>query len=165
MHFDARTAKQLQPDQHIMVDGCPGLRLTATATTRTWTCRYKSPIDGRMRQKAIGRWPAMSLGAAVAAWEKLRGARDAGIDPARAHKEERAQLVAKAKQERAGVYTVRRLVDDYLKRHIDVHRKEKGAAEVRRLFDRNLGDLAPRQASCGGPCRRSCPTAIRIRST
>lgn len=147
MHFDARAAKQLQPDQHIMVDGCPGLRLEATATTRTWTYRYKSPVDGRMRQKAIGRWPAISLGAAVAAWEKLRDARDAGTDPARAHKEDRALKVAKAKQDRAGVYTVRKLVDDYLKGHIDVHRKKKGAAEVRRMLDRNLGDLAVQEAS------------------
>ncbi|MBT2299201.1 integrase family protein [Variovorax paradoxus] len=147
MHFDARAAKQLQPDQHIMVDGCPGLRLEATATTRTWTYRFKSPVDGRMRQKAIGRWPAMSLGAAVAAWEKLRDVREAGVDPARAHKEEQALKVAKAKQQRAGVYTVRKLADDYLTGHIDKHRKKKGAAEVRRMLDRNLGDLAGQEAA------------------
>ncbi|MDM0002895.1 integrase family protein [Variovorax sp. J22P240] len=142
MHFDARAAKQLQPDQHIMVDGCPGLRLEATATTKTWTYRYKSPVDGRMRQKAIGRWPAMSFGKAVSEWETLKLSRDAGNDPSLAQKADRAVEIAAAKEKRVGAYTVRRLVEDYLAGHIDVNRKAKGAAEVRRMMDRNLGPVA-----------------------
>jgi len=68
MRLDARAAKLLQPGQHIVIDGCPGLRLVATATRRTWTYRYKSPTDGRMRQVALGGWPAMALAAAAGAW-------------------------------------------------------------------------------------------------
>lgn len=147
MQFDARAAKLLQAGQHIMVDGCPGLRLEATETTRTWTYRFKSPVDGKMRQRKIGRWPAVSLAKAATEWEALRNVRESGVDPALAEKEARAQKVVKASEERAGVYTVRRLVDDYLKGHIDVHRKPKGRAEVRRMLDRNLGDLALEQAA------------------
>jgi hypothetical protein len=147
MHFDARAAKLLQPGQHIMVDGCPGLRLEASATTRTWTYRYKSPIDGRMRQKAIGRWPAVSPAKAASEWEALRNIRDAGTDPALAHKEERVKAIAKATEKRTGAYTVRRVIDDYLAGHVDISRKAKGAAEVRRMMDRNLDPIADLLAS------------------
>ena len=147
MHFDARTAKLLLPGQHIMVDGCPGLRLEATATTRTWTYRFKSPVDGKMRQKKIGRWPAMSPAKATSEWEALRGVRGSGADPALADKEARAQRAVQAEEKRAGAYTVERLVDDYLTGHIDTHRKPKGRAEVRRMLTRNLAPIALEQAS------------------
>ena len=68
MTFDARAMKLLQAGQHLTSPDFPGLRLEATASFRTWIYRYKSPIDGRMRQIKIGRWPAMSLHAAAAEW-------------------------------------------------------------------------------------------------
>ena len=144
MAFDARAAKLLKPGEHIMVEGCPGLRLVGTASRRTWTYRYKSPVDGNMRQIALGAWPAVSLPAAMAAWENLRNARDAGADPAAAKRAERATVAPAGS---ADGYTVRQLVDQYLAGHVDVHRKPKGAAEVRRIFDRNLGKLADVQAA------------------
>ena len=101
MHFDARAARLLQPGQHIMVDGCPGLRLEATETTRTWTYRFKWPVDGKMWQKKIGRWPAVSLAKAISECEALRNLRDSGVDPALADKEARAQQVVKAAEKRA----------------------------------------------------------------
>ena len=139
MRFDARQAKLLQPGEHIMVDGCPGLRLVATVTRRTWTYRFKSPVDGRMRQVAIGSWPAISPAAATVAWEALRQRRDAGEDPALI---KRQAIAAPAAVKRADEYTVRHLVDEYLTGHIDQHRAPKGAKEVRRIF----------------PCSRSCST-------
>lgn len=147
MEFDARAAKLLQPGQHIMVEGCPGLRLEATATTRSWTYRFKSPVDGRMRQKKIGRWPAISLPKAIAAWEQLRDARDAGTDVVLVRKAQRAERAAKVAEQGAGAYTVERLVEDYLVGHIQHHRKPKGQAEVRRMLTRNLGKLATEHAS------------------
>lgn len=147
MGFDARAAKALQPGQHIIVDEAPGLRLVATATTRSWTYRYKSPIDERMRQLKLGQWPAMSYAAALGEWQKKKGERDAGVDPSRAKAEARK---AAPRRQRAGVYTVRNLVDDYLAGHVDVNRKAKGAAEVRRMFDKNLGSLAARPAAAVG---------------
>lgn len=102
MAFDARAAMTLQPGEHMIVDEAPGLRVVATAARRTWTYRYKSPIDGNMRQIALG--PAMSPSA------------------------------------------VRMVIDDYLREHIAHRRKAKGQAEVRRLFDRGLGEVAGMQA-------------------
>lgn len=144
MGFDARAAKLLQPGEHIMVDGCPGLRLVATATRRTWTYRYKSPVDGRMRQVAIGPWPATSPAAATVAWEALRQRRDAGEDPAQA---KRQAVAAPAAAKRADGYTVRQLVDEYLAGHIDQHRAPKGAKEVRRIMDRQLLELGSMRPS------------------
>ncbi len=90
MTFDAREMKQLPAGQHLTSPDFPGLRLVAGPRFKTWIYRYKSPVDGRMKQTKIGRWPAMSLHAAVAEWEKLRAERDQGADPAREAKEVRA---------------------------------------------------------------------------
>jgi len=81
MNFDARTAKALTPGQHIIISDYPGLRLAASEKVRTWIYRYKSPVDSRMRQTAIGHWPAMSFPVAIVAWEQLKIQRDNGIDP------------------------------------------------------------------------------------
>ncbi|ARV17517.1 hypothetical protein AEP_00557 [Curvibacter sp. AEP1-3] len=142
MKFDAREAKLLQPGQHLMVDGCPGLRLKATETRRSWTYRYKSPVDDKMRQVQIGHWPAMSLAAAVVAWEALRARRDAGEDPAVSKREIRAA----EKPKPSDTYTVRQLCNDYLDGHVDLHRKPKGAKEMRRLLDAHLDPIAERPA-------------------
>ena len=61
MPFDARQAKLLKPGQQLVVGGCPGLRLEATPGTKTWTYRYKSPVDGRMKQTAPRQWPHMGI--------------------------------------------------------------------------------------------------------
>lgn len=142
MVFDARAAKLLAPGQHIIVDGAAGLRLVASGVRRTWTYRFKSPVDGRMRQVALGQWPALSYAAALGQWQQLRRARDAGQDPALERKAEAAKVQARAHTSRAGVYTVARLAGDYLDGHVDRHRKPKGQAEARRLLTNYLGDLA-----------------------
>lgn len=137
MRLDARAAKLLPPGEHMIVDGCPGLRLVATRSTRTWTYRYRSPVDGRMRQVAIGKWPAMPLPTAIGKWDELRAQRDDGLDPVLERKQARVDAAP-----RRPAYTVRSVADDYLAGHIDRRRKPKGAAEVRRMFDRLLGPLA-----------------------
>nr|WP_246798022.1 integrase arm-type DNA-binding domain-containing protein [Burkholderia perseverans] len=68
----------MQPGTHVTIDGCPGLRLEASTTRRSWIYRYKSPVDGRMRQTKIGEWPALSLAAAASERERLRTDREAG---------------------------------------------------------------------------------------
>lgn len=147
MAFDARAAKVLQAGEHMIVDDAPGLRLVATATRRTWTYRFKSPVDGRMRQISLGRWPAMSPSSAFAAWEEARARRDAGEDPAKTKRSDRAAERAAAVAPKPVGYTVRKLVDHYLDEHIKHRRQEKGQIETRRLFDKYLGEVADLQAS------------------
>lgn len=144
MGFDARAAKALRAGDHIIVDEAPGLRLVASASTRSWTYRFKSPVDGKMRQIKLGTWPAMSYAAAMGAWEAQRAARAAGVDPVKA---KAAARPARPKSKRSDGCSVRDLVDDYLSGHVDVHRKPKGAAEVRRMFAKNLGELGDRAAA------------------
>jgi len=132
MAFDAREARLLQPGQHITIDDQPGLRLEATKTRRTWTYRYKSPVDERMRQVKVGDWPAMSYHAAVAQWEVLRKRRDEGIDLA-LEKKERRQSGRTPAASRPGGPTVREVCDIYLEGHIK-NRAKKGRDEVARTF-------------------------------
>ena len=54
MYFDARAAKLLKPGNHIVVDGCTGLRLIASENRRTWAYRYKDPATDLMKQIKIG---------------------------------------------------------------------------------------------------------------
>ena len=144
MAFDARAAKLLQPGEHLILDDCPGLRLLAGATWRTWVYRYKSPVDSLMRRVQLGRWPAMSPAAAMIAWEALRVRRDAGEDPALTRKQEKATAAA---EQQATTYTVRRLCDDYLAGHVDAHRSPKSAKEMHRLLRVNLVTIGQRPAA------------------
>ncbi|CAD6549706.1 hypothetical protein LMG28727_05010 [Paraburkholderia kirstenboschensis] len=50
MRFDARAAASLPSGDHMTSDGFPGLRLQASTSRKSWTYRYKSPVDSRMRQ-------------------------------------------------------------------------------------------------------------------
>lgn len=143
MPFDARGAKLLQPGQHFTISECPGLRLEASASLRSWTYRFKSPVDQRMRQVKIGTWPAMSFNAAVVAWEKLRDIREEGRDPAverRAEKDREKKALAKAKEDAVRRLTVRKLCMMYLDGHVDRSRNEKSASEARRTLMRVLDD-------------------------
>lgn len=121
MGFDARSAKQLQPGNHIVVDDFPGLRLEATTAGKSWIYRYQS--DKKTRQIKIGQWPALSLPGAITKWQELKDARSLGVDPALAKKAER-------QAKRKAVYTVAQAVEDYYQGHLLVNRQEVGANAV-----------------------------------
>lgn len=143
--FDARSAKALAQGQHLTIEGAPGLRLEASKTTRAWVYRYKSPVDGRMRQVKIGLWPQMTWQSAWAEWETLRAARDAGQDPAAERRAKRAQVLEKQaaaiEVQRQDRYTVAKLCKDYVE-HLKTRRSEKSWREVDQRFNRLLGDAA-----------------------
>lgn len=143
MQFDARAAKQLTAGQHFTIDDSPGLRLEASATRKSWIYRYKSPVDGRMRQTKIGEWPAVSLAAATVEWERLRSERDAGTDLASEKRVARAAAqnaaVEAAERIKNATLTVAKVCDMYMTGHVEHHRKPKSVAETRRTFDTMLG--------------------------
>jgi len=146
MPFDARAAKLLQAGEHIILPEHPGLRLVATDTRRSWIYRYKSPIDGGMRQIKIGEWPRLELAKALAEWDRLRGVRDSGVDPQLEKKSARRKREAEDQAEKVRPYTCLDVVEDYLTGHIDVRRKPKGRAEVRRILTREIVPIADRPA-------------------
>lgn len=136
MHFEARAAKLLKPGQHLLVSGCPGLRLEVSVSRKTWTYRYKSTNSGRLKQVAIGQWPAMPVQTAVAKWQALKEQRDNGADPVAARKAERVAI-----QERVNppqVYTVQKLVDDFIDGHLEQHRKKSGADAAKKMLENLL---------------------------
>jgi integrase len=141
--FDARAAKALKAVDHLTVPSALGLRLETTQQHCTWTYRYRSPVDGRMLQVRLGRWPALGLPGALAAWERMKQQRDAGGDPAA---EKRAKRSAAVLASSAGAYTVTRLVQDYLQDY-------KGSvalktyAEAGRLLTRELASLDAKPAA------------------
>lgn len=141
--LDARAAKALAAGDHITVEGAPGLRLVATASKRTWTYRYRSPVDGRMRQVRLGHWPAMGLPAALAAWERVAAQRNAGGDPAA---EARTRRRAAVVERQVDAFTVRRACDEYLSSYERLV-APKTYAEAARLLSLELGDLASRPAA------------------
>lgn len=56
MFFDVRAAKQFKPGEHLVVEGCEGLRLVASASKMTWTYRYKQPA----MKHASKNWPPVA---------------------------------------------------------------------------------------------------------
>ena len=141
--FEARAMKALAPGAHITSSDYPGLRLVASATRKAWIYRYKSPVDGKMKQVKVGLWPGMPLHAAILEWEKLRAARERGFDPALAAKQLRVaakeERIVALKREVQAAYTVADLCADYYEGYVRLSRAKKGADEVRRMFDTMLG--------------------------
>jgi len=136
MLFDARAAKQLEAGQHMVIDGCPGLRLVATATRKTWTYRYQLPGADQMKQTAIGQWPAMSVQTAASEWERLRAQRNAGIDPGRAKRD--ARLALDPKRADPASTTVRTVVATFITDHVEPTRNATGARSARLALEKLL---------------------------
>ena len=42
MKFDVKAAKAMRQGEHMLIEGCPGLRLECRASAMTWTYRYKT---------------------------------------------------------------------------------------------------------------------------
>lgn len=145
MHFDARAAKALPASNSIVIQGCPGLRLEATATGKSWVYRYKSPVDGRMRQIKFGVWPSTDFTDASKLWKDLRAVRDAGRDPSLERKQARLSRKAEVKEAKEGVYTVGRLVDDYLSKYIDKQRDPANAKVLRSRMTRGTAAISQLQ--------------------
>jgi len=143
MRFDARAAATLPSGDHMTFAEFPGLRLQASSNRKSWTYRYKSPVDSRMRQVKLGEWPAMSFAGAIAAWEKSRAARDSGAELSALRRKKKNDAARPSPHD----YTVGQLCRDYLQGYVEVNRKTKGAVEVARMFKAMLVhcviDLAP----------------------
>lgn len=141
--FNPRSARALKAGEHLIVEEAPGLRLQTTVSGHSWIYRYRSPVDGRMRQLKLGRWPALGLPAALAAWQRVKAVRDTGGDPA-AQRRERRQ--AEASKERSGRLTVAKLRHDFLAAYAgSVATKTYG--EAKRLLERELAPLDRREAA------------------
>lgn len=141
MLFNVRAAKALKAGDHLTVGGAPGLRLEASTRGWAWTYRYKSPIDGGMRQVKLGMWPAISAAQAGVEWEKLKAQRDAGRDPAMEKRQARqaARAATSVSAAERATYLVGNLIDDYAE-WAAPKRTPKTSAEMRRTLRTGCDD-------------------------
>lgn len=130
MQFDPRAAKLLKAGDHLTVPGAPGLRLVRSTVGWAWVYRYKAPTDGRMRQIKLGEWPAMSVAAAGAEWERQRAARNTGRDLAAERRDARRVAAVPAGH---AVETVAGLLDAF-EAYAAPRRVLKGRRELRRVM-------------------------------
>src|SRR5262249_53741087 len=112
--FDARSVRSLAAGEHLNIGGYPGLRIARTAQRFNWVYRYKSPVDGRMRQTKLGQWPELPLPQAVKKWERARRTRSAGTDLAVEKRAARAEERAAVDQAKLVAYTCRQVCNEYL---------------------------------------------------
>ena len=121
----------------------PGLRLVVATIGKAWTYRYAPPQTGKQRQLALGVWPAVGFGEAVAAWEKARGSRSKGVNVGGERRAEvratKAKALALKNREKQ---TCAFVVERYLAEMVEVNRKAKGAAEARRMLERAIAPIA-----------------------
>ena len=139
MPFDTRAAKLLQPGEYMLITDCPGLRLVASATRKTWTYRFQAVQTKQMKQVAIGHWPAMPVSAAMAQWHALREQRSDGVTPAPPRQVKKRPAVTKPDQT-----TVGQVVRDYVSGHLITSRGAASAIAAQRALDRvidEIGDL------------------------
>ena len=130
MFFDARGAKQLAVGDHMIIDGCPGLRLVAAPNWKSWVYRYKDAA-GKMKQASFGRWPAMSAAEAVARWQALREGRAAGVEPGDEKRAAKAAALAQAQD----AITVKDVCDHYVRDVLAGTRSASSLKQARRAFE------------------------------
>lgn len=141
MKFDANEIRRMSPGTDEAIDGFVGLRIAATIKRRTWIYRYKSPLNGKMKQVKLGEWPALPFAAAIAAWEEQRQVRSSGLDVALNRKLERQRLLEQQREASMPPYTVKMACADYYKEHILKARKTKGADLVEYMFAQYLARI------------------------
>lgn len=149
LDFDPGRAKRLKPGEFIAFPEAPGLRLEASRSGRRWVYRYRSPIDGALRQIKLGAWPFLPAHRALLAWEKRRDERGEGRDPARERREENKRIRDEPRPQ-----SVAKVVATYLEALGKINPKKKaprrtehGRIELQRMFDFDLASLAKRNAA------------------
>ncbi|MDR3449664.1 MAG: integrase family protein [Alphaproteobacteria bacterium] len=138
--FSPRTFKELSDGTNAAVEGYDGLRIIVSGNLRTWTYRYRSPVDGKVKQTKLGAWPDMTWDDAKSEWLRARESRAAGIDVGAVKRAKRASAEAPA------TYTVQRLSIDYLA-SIERTRSPSSLRAVKAMFKRLLEPIAALDAS------------------
>lgn len=129
MFFDARQAKLLKPGDTLLVNGCPGLRLVASQSRKTWTYRYKD-LNGKLKQISLGQWPAMGLADAITSWNQTKDQKAGGIDPVAARKQ-----AGNSKATPSSANTVHGLLELFAG-HLESQRKADSALAARKALMR-----------------------------
>ncbi len=124
-----------------------GLRLRANKNgSKTWFYRYK--LADKLKQIKLGTWPGMELAEARAAFIEQRKLKESNQDPVRVSRQKKADLIKLDSEQARKAFTFGDMVEQYLTQRVEKDRKAKGALEVRRLLERDLGALASLPVEC-----------------
>lgn len=99
---------------------------------KSWSFRYRSPIDGKPKKHTIGLYPTFGLAAAREQAQELRRTVSLGQDPGEARKAAKA-LAANTSRE------VGKLLDIFVERHVD----KKKASTTRLMRNQIDAELRP----------------------
>lgn len=142
MKFDAKVMKTLPPGSYLTDPAYPGLRFVVGEKLKTFVYRYRHPVSDQLKQLKIGVWPALSIGGALVAWEKLKLIRDSGQDPNQEKAEKKIAKKVFIEKAKAEGYTVRHACNHYVEQ-LGQTRQFKGTMEVNRMFETMIsGDFA-----------------------
>ncbi len=118
-----------------------GLRLRANKNgTKTWMYRYRS--GDKLKQIKLGTYPGMELAEAREALLGQRKLKEQNKDPRMVSRQKKKETEVLEAIERQQVFTFAVMVEQYLSERIEKDRKPKGAMEVRRLLNNDLGELS-----------------------
>ena len=118
----------------------PGLYLNVRSSgSRSWIFRYRDRVTGKLRDKGLGAFPAVTLAAARAETDKLRATLRAGTDPIQAKREaDKAEKLAAAKAR-----TFKDCRDIFIEAHKAGWRNAKHCQQWTNTLDTHAAKLLP----------------------
>ncbi len=118
-----------------------GLRVRANKNgTKTWMYRYR--VGDKLKQIKLGTYPGMELSEAREAFLAQRKLREQHEDPRQVAQQKIEETRQRARENNKKIFTFSVMVEQYLTERVEKDRKPKGAKEVRRLLENDLGNLA-----------------------
>ena len=118
-----------------------GLRVRANKNgTKTWMYRYR--VGDKLKQIKLGTYPGMELSEAREEFLAQRKLREKHEDPRQVAQQKKEETRQQARESDKKIFTFSVMVELYLTERVEKDRKPKGAKEVRRLLEYDLGNLA-----------------------
>lgn len=109
---------------------CQGLEFRVTAAdVRSWTFRYRHPVNRKTLRLTIGGYPDIGLSAARRKADELRSKVASGVDPIEAKREEQRASTTK---------TFGALSDRYMAEHARRHKRQRSADEDERNLKKHV---------------------------
>ena len=118
-----------------------GLRVKANKSgSKSWYYRYR--VGSKLRQVTLGSYPSMDLAEAREEYRKFKKLRDINIDPQISQQQDKEVFKKTIEDSGVSVHTFERMIERYLVEKVENTRQSKGAREVRRIMEKDLGALA-----------------------
>jgi integrase len=118
-----------------------GLRVKANKNgSKSWYYRYR--VGSKLRQVTLGSYPSMDLGEAREEYRKFKKLKDRNIDPKLSQQQDKELFLSGLNATESSTFTFERMIERYLVEKVEPSRQAKGAREVRRVMEKDIGALA-----------------------